>query len=256
MDWQHSHRNNFPVTDWSLVHAAGAPGDAHDSSAALEELLRRYEHPMRTHVLSRFRCQEQVAQDLVQGFILEVVLKKRLFGKAKAAKGYQFRAFLARALENYAISEFRKESSQKRAPAGGFESLDEFLERGECGAGAVASSSFDLNWAKAVITDALRRMEAECAASGQHSIWGVFECRLTHPILEGATSMPYGDLVKQFGFSSPREAENALTTGKRKFKRALRSVIAEYVEDATAIEVELRELQMILANASSFQGER
>src|SRR6516164_9832256 len=63
MDWQHSHRNNFPVTDWSLVHAAGAPGDAHDSSAALEELLRRYEHPMRTHVLSRFRCQEQVAQD-------------------------------------------------------------------------------------------------------------------------------------------------------------------------------------------------
>jgi DNA-directed RNA polymerase specialized sigma24 family protein len=240
----------FPVTDWPLVRAAGA--DQLDGwSAALGELLRRYERPLQGYLMEKCRCDEHKAKDLFQGFVLEIVLKRRLVGLAKPERGHQFRSFVLSALSNYVVSEFRKEKTQKREPAGGLSSLEELLESGESDLGQEWAYSFDLSWARAMVTEAMNRMQAECAASGQEAIWGVFESRLKGPILDGADVTPYAELVERYQFASPIQAQNALITAKRKFARALRSVVSDYTADPTAIEVELRELQVILANAAT-----
>jgi hypothetical protein len=201
------------------------------------------------YLVERCRCDEAKAEDLFQGFVLEIVLKKRLISQAKPERGHQFRSFVLRALSNYVVSQFRKEQSQRRHPEAGLESLDQLLEQGELSLTDAWAPSFDLAWAKSVVLDAMNRMEADCLQNGQQAIWGVFQGRLKQPILEGAPVIPYEQLVERFGFTSPIQAQNSLATAKRKFARSLREIVKEYTPDDTAAEVELRELQLILANS-------
>jgi hypothetical protein len=105
------------MIDWYSMNADGASENGDDSSRALEELLRRWEYRMRAHLMTRFHCQEQTAQDLIEKFIRDAFLKKRLFEKANPAKEYQFRACLLQALEDYARSEFRKQNATNRLRA-------------------------------------------------------------------------------------------------------------------------------------------
>jgi DNA-binding GntR family transcriptional regulator len=98
-----------------------------------------------------------------------------------------------------------------------------------------------------VIQEAIVRMKQECREKNRSDLWGVFDTRLLGPILHGSERPHYEDLVRQFGFRSPIDAANVLTTAKRMFRRNLTSVVAEYVEDPRDIEPELLELQAILA---------
>ncbi len=61
--------------------------------------------------------------------------------------------------------------------------------------------------------------------------------------------MPYDDLVRQNGFSSPVRAANALVTAKRMFTRVLRAVISEYQGDEAEIDSEIDDLHKILARS-------
>ena len=105
-------------------------------------------------------------------------------------------------------------------------------------------------WARSVISEALRQMQAECESSGRTDLWGVFQCRVVGPILEGAPPVDYRELVERFGFQSPTQASNALTTAKRMYARALRSAVGEYARDEHEIESEIEELKGILARCS------
>src|SRR5688572_5148994 len=106
---------DFPLTDLPLVEQAGQ--ERSDGwIAALGELLRRYELPLMRYLVDRCRCDEHKAKDLLQGFVLEIVLKKRLISQVQPEKGHQFRSFVLRALSNYVVSQFRKEQSQRRHP--------------------------------------------------------------------------------------------------------------------------------------------
>ena len=102
---------------------------------------------------------------------------------------------------------------------------------------------------RTVIEQALERMKKECNAKDRANVWGVFEVRLLRPVFEGSPPPHYRELVRQFGFRSPIEAANVLTTAKRMFRRNLRSVVEEYVADPRDIEHELRELRAIVARA-------
>ena len=85
--------------------------------------------------------------------------------------------------------------------------------------------------------------------SGRADLWGVFQCRVMAPILEGAQPVDYGQLVERFGLKSPAHAWNVLITAKRIFARTLRSVVAEYCRDDDEIESEIAELRGILARS-------
>lgn len=240
---------SFFTTPWSLVLVAGSL-DSESGRKALGELVQGYE-PALTYYLRKKFCwaEPERATELFSAFVEKILVGKELVGQARPMAGHQFRQFLLTALHRFAVSELRRERARKRRPIEGVESLDELLEKGSEWLGSVSPVDFDVAWARNVVGEALRRMEQDCAASGRADIWGVFEHRLRRPILEGAEEMPYAELVVRFGLRSPTQAHNTLVTAKRKFEHFLREVISEYVADWSSVEVELRELQVILAHS-------
>ena len=79
-------------------------------------------------------------------------------------------------------------------------------------------------------------------------MWGLFDCRVVRPMLEGAPAPDYRELVDRFGFPSPVQASNALVTAKRMYVRILRAVIGEYADDEREIDSEIADLHRILAS--------
>lgn len=240
----------FPSTHWSSVLAAGDI-ESQEGSEALGALLHRYQPALTWYLRQKFWVDGDAGSDILQSFIAEVVLAKELIRKARPEKGHQFRKFLLTAFHNFAASHVRRTKAQKRSPSGGFVSLDESPDREMGYVPEPSPEVFDVAWARGVIGEALRLMKAECEASGRPDIWGMFEGRLVGPILEGSEPVAYDELVKRFALQSPVQAQNLLVTAKRMFSRCLSAAVAEYATSEQDIESELRELQIVLAHATS-----
>lgn len=235
----------FPSTHWSIV-AKAAAASTPENARALSELLRRYRSPLVAHVGLRFPATFEDAEDLVHSFIEKKVLQKDLIQQANQQRG-RFRTFLLESLDNFVRDQFRRQQRQKRKAE--TVPLHELADQEHPQLGSDATESFDRNWVRAVIEQALERMKKECHVKGRANLWDVFEARLLRPVFEGSPPPHYRQLIQQFGFRSPIEAGNMLTTAKRMFHRNLRSVVGEYVVDPRDIEQELRELQAIAARA-------
>jgi hypothetical protein len=67
--------------------------------------------------------------------------------------------------------------------------------------------------------------------------------------LLGEQPSDYRALVDRFGFRSVEQAGNALITAKRRLRRSIESIIAEYTDDPDEMEMELVDLARILTLA-------
>lgn len=231
----------FPTTRWSLVDRAGREG-AESSREALGQLLTRYLPALRDHLVSGKRLAPEEADDVVQDFVATKVLERDLIARADQQLG-KFRTFLLTALDRFLLNRLRDRGAKKRE-------ADRAAAFGEHAAEVMAEEvpdAFDLAWARQVIAEAAERMRKECGATGRLDVWGVFECRLLAPALEGTEPADYGELVRRFGLQSPSQASNVLVTAKRMYARTLRGVVAEYSGDAAEIEAEIGDLYRILA---------
>ena len=246
----------FPTTQWSLVAVAGAAGDKGPAAEAarreaLEALLRRYRPALQAHLISR-RIRSDRADDLVQGFIADKLIAKDLLAQADRSRG-RFRHFLQRALDNYAANQLRFDTAERRAPRGA--KIVAIEETAQPPAGGSCNSEgydmFDVEWARGVIAEALRRMREGCTASAREDLWDLFECRLLAPAIGRAKPLPYDEVVRRFGYDAPKDAQNALQTAKRRFQQALESVLREYVADEKELEEELRALGEVLSSAAA-----
>ena len=239
---------SFPTTHWSLVDRA-ARGGAAGQREALDELLARYLPALKAHMMRKMRLPEDRAQDLLQDFVAEKVLEREILAKADQARG-RFRTFLLTACQNFAISTFRKEKARKRAAADGasvgIENEDERLRVAEAN-----TDVYDVEWAREVLREALRRMRVRCEGSGREDLWGLFETRFLDPLLEQAEPPAYDELVGRFGFRSPNHAAKGLMRAKRMFGRQLRAVVGEYCESRIEVDDEIRALRQILATAEA-----
>lgn len=235
----------FPTTIWSLVRRA----DDEQSvvrGPALDDLLRRYAPAMTAHLVRRKRVPPDRADDLVQGFIADKVLEKRLVGTADPDRG-RFRTLLLTALDRYAVSTYRAASAQKRG--GGNVASLEALGAPAAGPDGPADA-FDVDWARGVLDQALTRMRSHCTQSGRDDLWGVFCDRLLTPTLERTAPPPYETLVERYAIATPAQAANLLITGKRMFARTLKEVIAEYAgDDDDAVGGEMDDLLRVLGQA-------
>jgi RNA polymerase sigma-70 factor (ECF subfamily) len=234
----------FPQTNWSVVRRAAHPSQVWGEEA-LAALLGRYRPALKAHLMFARKLGPEQAEDLLHDFIADKILHRSLLAESDPSRG-RFRTYLLTALDRYAVSAHRREVAQKRAPAGGFVALEDFDVPA---ASAGPSSAGDVEWARQVIAEALRRAQAECETTGRADFWGMFEVRVVGPLLRGEPPPAYEELVARFGFQSPLQASNALTTAKRIFTRALHAVVAEYAESDEAVEEELRELRAILSRA-------
>jgi RNA polymerase sigma-70 factor (ECF subfamily) len=237
----------LPTTDWSLVAHAGLPGEQ-TGLESLNELLSRYRPALKAHLVLKKKFSPTQADDLIQGFLSTKILDDGLVSRADPRKG-KFRTILLTALDNYVISVIRRDSAKKRSPEHGFVSLEDSAD--QCGAVQPLPDPFDVAWAHEIVLEALRRVKAECTASGRSAYWSVFDSRVVAPIFDGAEALPYERVVARFGFRSPTEASNALVTAKRMFVRALRAVVAEYARDEEGIDREIEDLRAILSRVDT-----
>jgi DNA-directed RNA polymerase specialized sigma24 family protein len=240
-------RQEFPTTWWSLIGQALAD-ETIVRAVALQRLVLRYRPPLRAHLVLHKRLDDDLADDLLQGFITDKILEQYLLRHADADKG-KFRALLVRALENYCIDWMR---ARRVEPLSGLSAvLDEAPADSSGGA-----DMFDIAWAQQLLEEVLAAMKADCDANGQADIWGVFEHRLLVPLFEGVEPLGYDEVCARFGFGSPERASNALITAKRKFQRAFDRVAAWYRHDGEQAEDVLRELIDTLSRVGPLEWRR
>lgn len=235
----------FPSTHWSAVEAAGREY-LQAERPALAELLRRYRPALRAHLLMRRSVDRDQIDDVLQGFIASKVLESDLIGRADRTKG-KFRSLLLTALDRYVVSLQRHDKAAKRG-ARRTQELDSALEPAATGTGAASSAdTFDVAWARQVLSETLGRVRTQCEADGRPDVWGVFESRVLKPALENARPPTYAQIVERYRYRSPSQMWNAVRTGKHIFARVLRSVICEYATSSEQVEAELRDLREICA---------
>ena len=232
-----------PHTDWSLIRSASSTPSA-PQKAALQALVVRYLPALQAHVASKWRNAGGQTEDWVQAFLAAKIVEGTLLSSARPERG-RFRNLLRKTLDDFIISQLRHQNAKKRSPGriGDLESAAPAVDRGPD-----PTMAFEIAWGKQVIVEAVERVKRECLASKREDLWGVFESRVLQPALDGsAPAMPYETLVQKFGFNSPLQAANALTTAKRMFERNLRAVLREYVQDEKELENEIIELRAILS---------
>jgi DNA-directed RNA polymerase specialized sigma24 family protein len=236
----------FPSTHWSLV-AEAAQEDAGGKRQALGRLLIRYLPALRTHLVYGKRLAPDHADDLLQEFLADKILERDLLGRANQQLG-KFRTFLLTALDRFVLNRIRDAGAKKRAPAAGAQLAGgDWAEHLPSPQGP--ADSFDVAWARGVLSQALDQMRVECEQSGRRDLWDVFQCRVVGPTLEGTEPLDYRQLTRRFGFRSPSEASNILVTAKRMYARALRGVVGQYARDDQEIDIEITELRGILAGS-------
>jgi len=232
----------FPTTRWSQLERV-ARGDERSSRQSLEWLLGLYLPALRSHLIFRKHMAPEVADDLLQGFVAAKVLDDGLLRQARRERG-KFRTFLLTSLDNYIADEMRREDARKRRGSSSLQrSLDPTVEKANT---AGPAQSFEVKWAQQTLAEALRRMEAECRASGRDDCWGIFEARVMAPTLDQVEPVPYDQLVERYKLRSPAQASNLLITAKRMFTRALHSVISTYTSEDN-VDDEIRELLVVLS---------
>jgi RNA polymerase sigma-70 factor (ECF subfamily) len=239
----------FPSTHWSIIDSARRE-DAGSARPALAELLGRYLQALRAHLLIRRSVDPDQVDDVIQSFISGKVLEADLIARADRSRG-KFRTLLLTALDRFVISQQRHDQAAKRG-GGRTESLEALADpesahdaRGPRNPDGI--DAFDIAWARQVLRYAIERMRAQCEADGRLDVWGVFDCRVLRPALEGSEPAEYEHVVKRFGVRSPTQLWNAVRTGKLLFARVLRSVVAEYAESDEELEAELGDLRAICA---------
>jgi RNA polymerase sigma-70 factor (ECF subfamily) len=229
--------NPFPPTHWSLVERA-AQTDPDGRRKALDALLRLYLPALRAHLRIARRLSSSDADDLLQGFVADKVVESGLVGRADVAKG-RFRSFLLVALDRYIVSQRRHDRAAKR---GGNSAASHPVDLANAAApNGEPSDAFDTAWAREIVAEAKRRMESACCGHGRADVWTVF----TQHIATLPVKNPTG------AARHSKKESNLLVTAKRAFRRAVRSVIADYVRDEHEIDDEIRDLKRALARVGA-----
>ncbi|MCH7728884.1 MAG: sigma-70 family RNA polymerase sigma factor [Planctomycetes bacterium] len=227
----------FPETRWSLVGRAAA-SDELTRQQALGELLVAYLPGLRAFLISARRVPTDLVDDLLQDFVADRFLAKKLVHHADQGKG-KFRNFLLKSLSNFATTRLKREYAA-RAMAADMDGSVLALASCEC------DDRFDQEWLQQVVRDALELMEADCRDRGRSDLWEVFRLRVVDPMLHDAVPADYQQIVGRFHVETPRQAINLLANAKRCFVKHLRAAVGRYVHDDALVDEEIADLREIL----------
>jgi DNA-directed RNA polymerase specialized sigma24 family protein len=225
----------FPQTRWTQLDRAADAG-----TDDLDRLIRTYWAPLRIYLVATFPSLRNEADQLLQDFAEDKIIKKDWLRRADRSRG-RFRDFLKTSLRNFALDRFRR--SDARHPAVPLSEVQHELT-----APQAASEAFDVLWVRTILAETLKRMEADCKNPAELQprrgyIWEMFQVRMLEPIFRDADPVPYDRLISRFGLRSPMDASNLLLTAKRLFKAHLTKVIGEYNESDAATAAEVRALE-------------
>src|ERR1017187_2877756 len=203
----------FPRTDRAELSKA-----AEADEARLDRLIRLYWEPLKIFLVATFPSLKDQADMMLQDFAEDKLLKKGWLRRADQNRG-RFRDYLKTSLRNFVLDRLTR--AEVKNPPISIEELQQELPQPD-----TPSEEFDLAWARTVLAETLRRMEADCKNPGEDQprrsyIWEMFRIRLLEPIFNDAAQPSYDQLIDQFGLKSLTDASNTLLSAKRIFKAAV-----------------------------------
>ncbi|MEO8373384.1 MAG: sigma-70 family RNA polymerase sigma factor [Candidatus Solibacter sp.] len=216
-------RDNFPSTQLSLIEAAaGEP-------LALERVAALYWKPVYKFIRYKFVKSNEEAKDLTQGFFASA-LERDFFQRFDPSKA-GFRTYIRLAVERFAATRHQADTRQKRGGGVDPVALDETLDE-MAGSAESPEEIFFQEWRRQLFALALDELRAECAASGRHTEWAVFEAY----DLADEDRPAYSELARLHGIR-----ESAVTNYLAWARRRLRALVTERLRGVTSGPGELRE---------------
>lgn len=227
----------FATTHWSVVVSAGQRHTP-QSDHALEELCRIYWFPLYAYVRRRGYAKED-AEDLTQTFFARFLAKNYLEGLS-AERG-RFRAFLLASLKHFLANEWDKAQRQKRGGGARPLSLDWQTADTQFQIAATDASSpdraFDREWALALLTRVIDRLQGECAAAGKAKLFNELKVFLAAGRCETAPTAVARSLGMEAG--AVRVAVHRL---RKRYRALLRDEIAHTLSEPALVAEEMRAL--------------
>lgn len=174
----------FLTTRWTVV--ARARGDTASSREALEQLCAACWFPLYAFA-RRSGSSPADAQDLVQGFFVEIV-GKDLFARVDAEKG-RLRTFLLTAFKRHMQHEHRREAALKRGGQLQHVSIEETDAESwyadQLVDGESAEKMYDRQWAMALLESVINELAADWQRRGKEGLFDALRPYLTEQPEEG-----------------------------------------------------------------------
>ena len=229
------------TTRWSIIAAARA-ADSNAARAALSTLCETYWYPLYAYVRRRGATPDD-ARDLTQAFLASL-LERRDFERVNPDRG-RFRAFLLGSLKHFLANDSAYRHALKRG--GGVPpvplAFDEAEGRYQYEPAAVATPEtlYERRWALTIIERAVADVRAAWESAGRAAEFDVLKAGLLGEGPPGG----YAAAAERLG-TSEGAVKVAIHRLRRKFRKQLRSAIADTVSDPSEVDEELQYLERVL----------
>jgi RNA polymerase sigma factor (sigma-70 family) len=230
---------DLPPTSWSLLGTAAATGP--DARAARDAFVRRYYEPVAAYFAALSGSADR-AEDLTQAFFASRILEGPVMTRADRSLG-SFRCYLKRAARNFFVDGARRAQRLKRGGDADPVPIDQAVERADPAESSEPERSFHSAWVRAILRDALEKVDALCAARGQASHFEIFARRF---LTEEIPAPSWSAIGASHGLDE-HAARGRAETVARHFRRVLREMLGRELGSARSVDEELRTMQMLLS---------
>jgi RNA polymerase sigma factor (sigma-70 family) len=213
--------DRFPLTRWSVIDAARSRDQA-ERARAMDTLCAAYWKPVYKYVRLRWNHPAEDAQDLTQGFFVQL-MERGLLEKFDPAKS-RLRTYLRVCVDSFVMNE---EKAAKRLKRGGnvshvaldFAGAEEELGGAIMDSAAIPSPEsledfFEKEWVRGLFELAVEDLRKHCAANERERTFHLFE----EYDLAGDETISYQKLAAEYGIPVT-DVTNALAWARREFRR-------------------------------------
>ena len=214
-------RDRFPPTRRSVIEAARSI-DAEERERAREALCAAYWKPIYKYIRLRWNRPADQAQDLTQGFFLEL-LERELLEKFDPKKS-RLRTYLRLGVDSLVMNEDKAARRQKRGGTIPHVALDFAAAEEELGTTVLDPSKvaspesleefFEKEWVRSLFSLAVEDLRQLCVDRERERTFHLFEAY----DLEGNDKISYEQLSQEYGIPIT-DVTNALAWARREFRR-------------------------------------
>jgi RNA polymerase sigma factor (sigma-70 family) len=219
-DEQHG-GDRFPPTRRSVIEAARSI-DSEERERALEALCAAYWKPVYKYIRLRWNRPADAAQDLTQGFFMEL-LERELLDRFDPKKS-RLRTYLRLCVDSFVMNE---DKAGRRLKRGGnvlhvaldFPGAEEELGAAVMDPAAIPSPEsleefFEKEWVRSLFALAVEELRELCLAKERERTFLLFEAY----DLDGNERISYEQLAQEYGIPLT-DVTNALAWARREFRR-------------------------------------
>jgi RNA polymerase sigma factor (sigma-70 family) len=213
--------DRFPPTRRSVIEAVRSI-DAGERERALDVLCAAYWKPVYKYVRLRWNRAPDAAEDLTQGFFVEL-LERELLDKFDAKKS-RLRTYLRVCVDSFVMNEDKAGRRQKRGGNLPHVALDFSAAEEELGSAAIDPAKiaspesleefFEKEWVRSLFALAVEELRELCMARERERTFHLFEAY----DLVGNEKISYEQLSSEYGIPVT-DVTNALAWARREFRK-------------------------------------